>query len=90
MSRASEIELKQNTTVDKSLYVTGLNDKPKLPHAIAQENLENYVENIDNQFSSVLNRHEEDFVNAYRVRNTFSYLLGPHDESIKGANISEK
>jgi hypothetical protein len=59
------------------VFLTGLKEDKKLPHEQAQKDLSELVEGIDDQFSDVLERHERDFLNAYKVTITI-HFLGTH------------
>jgi hypothetical protein len=67
-------------------------DDLKDPHEAAQEQLNKYVNGIDDQFNNVLARHENDFVNAYRVslkRKLTLCFIESHGQSAEGIDVSK-
>jgi ubiquitin len=62
-------------------FLTGLNEIKKEPHELVQSKLNVCVENIEGQFQHVLSKHEEDFLNAYKVLSPCltHMCIGPHD-----------
>ncbi|CDW90797.1 UNKNOWN [Stylonychia lemnae] len=72
--------------LQQQLFVTGLLERQRAPHIETQQKLEKCVDGIEDQFGNVLNRHENDFVNAYRghmvkVQKELQYLRNKASET---------
>eukprot|EP00347_Sterkiella_histriomuscorum_P006538 403352386 len=71
---------------DRNAFVTGLIDQNQQPHIQTQQNLDKCVDGIETQFQTVLGRHENDFVQAYRghmqkVQKELVYLKNKANET---------